>query len=287
MARGVADAGSLMVLSSNAGSTFEDDRRAPASPGGCRSTSPPTGPPACRCSSAPSPPAPGRVVLTADTPVVGTKYDGDGPTVWDVADPGWLQANFPPGYGDARRATRRPPTSARRTSSGWRAVTGLPVVVKGVLRPDDARRCVDAGAAAVWVSNHGGRQLDHAAATADCLAGRGRRGRRRRPRCTSTGECAPGGTRWPRWRSGPGRCSSAGRRSTHWPSTGPPASTRLLGELAEELVEALRLAGCAVVAGVPRDLRRCAARAPANDTDVVRDALRRARAAARRTENRL
>jgi L-lactate dehydrogenase (cytochrome)/(S)-mandelate dehydrogenase len=33
-------------------------------------------------------------------------------------------------------------------------------VVKGVLHPDDARRCVDAGADAVIVSNHGGRQLD-------------------------------------------------------------------------------------------------------------------------------
>ena len=50
-------------------------------------------------------------------------------------------------------------------------LTGLPVVVKGVLRADDARRCVDAGAAAVWVSNHGGRQLDRTVATADALAG--------------------------------------------------------------------------------------------------------------------
>ncbi|MBW8751912.1 MAG: alpha-hydroxy-acid oxidizing protein [Propionibacteriales bacterium] len=46
-------------------------------------------------------------------------------------------------------------------------LTGLPVVVKGVLRPDDARRCADAGVAAVWVSNHGGRQLDRSVATAD------------------------------------------------------------------------------------------------------------------------
>jgi isopentenyl diphosphate isomerase/L-lactate dehydrogenase-like FMN-dependent dehydrogenase len=36
-----------------------------------------------------------------------------------------------------------------------------PIVVKGVLTGDDARRAVDAGAAAVSVSNHGGRQLDH------------------------------------------------------------------------------------------------------------------------------
>lgn len=46
---------------------------------------------------------------------------------------------------------------------GWlRDSTGLPVIVKGVLRGDDARRCVDAGADAVVVSNHGGRQLDTA-----------------------------------------------------------------------------------------------------------------------------
>lgn len=35
-----------------------------------------------------------------------------------------------------------------------------PIVVKGVLTADDARRAVDAGASAVSVSNHGGRQLD-------------------------------------------------------------------------------------------------------------------------------
>jgi 4-hydroxymandelate oxidase len=43
------------------------------------------------------------------------------------------------------------------------------VIVKGVLRADDALACVDAGAAAVAVSNHGGRQLDGALATADAL----------------------------------------------------------------------------------------------------------------------
>jgi len=48
--------------------------------------------------------------------------------------------------------------------------SGLPVVVKGVVRGDDAARCVDAGAAAIAVSNHGGRQLDGCVATADALA---------------------------------------------------------------------------------------------------------------------
>src|SRR5215207_1260875 len=47
--------------------------------------------------------------------------------------------------------------------------TGLPVVVKGLLRGDDAARAVDAGASAVAVSNHGGRVLDGIAATADVL----------------------------------------------------------------------------------------------------------------------
>ena len=44
-----------------------------------------------------------------------------------------------------------------------------PVVVKGVLTPDDARRARDAGADGIIVSNHGGRQLDGARATIDAL----------------------------------------------------------------------------------------------------------------------
>jgi 4-hydroxymandelate oxidase len=51
--------------------------------------------------------------------------------------------------------------------SSW--AHGLPVVVKGIVRGDDARRVVDSGAAAVVVSNHGGRQLDGCIATADAL----------------------------------------------------------------------------------------------------------------------
>jgi 4-hydroxymandelate oxidase len=53
----------------------------------------------------------------------------------------------------------------------WLAeVSQLPVVAKGVLRGDDARLCVEMGASGVWVSNHGGRQLDGAVATADALS---------------------------------------------------------------------------------------------------------------------
>jgi 4-hydroxymandelate oxidase len=47
--------------------------------------------------------------------------------------------------------------------------SGLPVVAKGVLRGDDAAACVDAGVAAVYVSNHGGRLVDGCIDTASAL----------------------------------------------------------------------------------------------------------------------
>jgi lactate 2-monooxygenase len=47
--------------------------------------------------------------------------------------------------------------------------TRLPLVLKGVLHPDDARRAVDCGADGVIVSNHGGRQVDGAIAALDAL----------------------------------------------------------------------------------------------------------------------
>jgi 4-hydroxymandelate oxidase len=50
------------------------------------------------------------------------------------------------------------------------SITNLPVLIKGLLRADDAVRAVDAGAAGVIVSNHGGRQLDTAPAAIDALA---------------------------------------------------------------------------------------------------------------------
>ena len=53
--------------------------------------------------------------------------------------------------------------------ASFREWSGLPLVVKGLVRGDDARRCIDAGASAVSVSNHGGRQLGHCVATARAL----------------------------------------------------------------------------------------------------------------------
>jgi lactate oxidase len=51
---------------------------------------------------------------------------------------------------------------------GWRDLdfiqkeSGLPVIPKGILHPDDAREALKRGAAGLWLSNHGGRQLDGA-----------------------------------------------------------------------------------------------------------------------------
>ncbi|KTT73878.1 FMN-dependent L-lactate dehydrogenase LldD [Sphingomonas endophytica] len=69
---------------------------------------------------------------------------------------GWLGANFDP--------------SIAWDDIGWiRAAWDGPLIIKGVLDPDDARAAVDAGADAVVVSNHGGRQLDGASSTARAL----------------------------------------------------------------------------------------------------------------------
>lgn len=70
---------------------------------------------------------------------------------------------------------------AMSTSFAWPdlaeliATTPVPVVVKGVLHPDDAVRVADAGAAGVVVSNHGGRVLDGIVGAADALAWIGER----------------------------------------------------------------------------------------------------------------
>jgi 4-hydroxymandelate oxidase len=113
----------------------------------------------------------GALILTADTPLVATK-----PRLAETSA-GEFDLHLAELEGTAAEG------SGRRDYEGleqdpaldWSAIawlkdlSGLPVVVKGILRPDDARRCVDRGADGIFVSNHGGRQLDSAAATADAL----------------------------------------------------------------------------------------------------------------------
>ena len=61
-------------------------------------------------------------------------------------------------------------TPATFDDFGWiREQFGGPVIAKGVITGDDARRAVDVGASAIIVSNHGGRQLDPVPATMPAL----------------------------------------------------------------------------------------------------------------------
>jgi len=61
------------------------------------------------------------------------------------------------------------PSMTFESISWLREAAKVPVCVKGVLRPDDAERVIQAGAQAMVVSNHGGRALDGAIATLDAL----------------------------------------------------------------------------------------------------------------------
>jgi lactate 2-monooxygenase len=50
-----------------------------------------------------------------------------------------------------------------------RSLTTLPLVVKGICHPDDARRAIDGGADGIYCSTHGGRQADGGLPAIDCL----------------------------------------------------------------------------------------------------------------------
>ena len=66
-------------------------------------------------------------------------------------------------------ASQLDPSLSWKDLEWLRSLTEVPILVKGVVRPDDALRARDHGAAGVVVSNHGGRQLDTAPATIDAL----------------------------------------------------------------------------------------------------------------------
>ena len=61
------------------------------------------------------------------------------------------------------------PAISWRDVEWLRGITRLPLLIKGIVRADDARHAVEVGAHAVVVSNHGGRQLDTSPATIDAL----------------------------------------------------------------------------------------------------------------------
>lgn len=193
------------------------------------------------------------IAVTADTPVLGRRCA-------DVRNgfalpQGMVMANLisalPPdlreGSGSELArfvASRHDPSFVFRDLE-WLAQSAhpLPVVVKGICRPDDAKRALDHGARAIWVSNHGGRQLDHAPSTLDCL----RAVVAALPRSIEV--YVDGGVR-----SGThafialalGAHAVFVGRPILWglAAFGQPGVARVLSRLHEELVRTMRLAGC-------------------------------------------
>lgn len=115
------------------------------------------------------------LVLTVDVPEIGRR-ERDERNGFRLS-PELRVANFVPTasgplQGDADGSGLAAFIGGMRDSSlNWadlewlRGLSRLPLVIKGLVRADDARRAVEHGAAGIVVSNHGGRQLDTAVAT--------------------------------------------------------------------------------------------------------------------------
>jgi len=189
------------------------------------------------------------LVLTGDTPVVSTRTRD---TDFDAGEHPMLV----PGLADARDdGALDQAADVTFDDIGWlRDLSGgLPVVVKGVLRGDEARACLGAGAAAVWVSNHGGRQLDGVVPTgialpevADAVGGDaevyldgGIRSGRDVLRALALGARAVAVGRPILW---------------SWAADGADGVRDLIRGLADEAAEAMRLAGVRSPGEVTRDL---------------------------------
>ncbi len=100
-----------------------------------------------------------------------------------------------------------------------RETTPLPLLLKGLLHPEDAAQAVALGVDGVYVSNHGGRQVDGEVAALEALpgvveaVGAG-------SRCSWTAGSAPGPMRSRPWPWGPRRWGWGGPTSMAWPSEG-------------------------------------------------------------------
>ncbi|MFL6128730.1 MAG: alpha-hydroxy acid oxidase, partial [Mycobacteriales bacterium] len=106
------------------------------------------------------------LVVTVDSPALGRNERGDRNNFHDLP-PDIRCANMG-GAGQVRQVVLSPEVSWWHLD--WlRGTTTLPILLKGVLHPDDARIAVERGVDGLIVSNHGGRQLDTTPATLDRL----------------------------------------------------------------------------------------------------------------------
>jgi 4-hydroxymandelate oxidase len=120
------------------------------------------------------------IVLTVDTPLLGARdrdrrtgghtVDGLAPPALEGAPPSVVMPDNPRPH-ERIYNTHIDPSLTWETLEWLVDQSPVPVIAKGVVRPDDARRCVDSGAAGVVVSNHGARNLDSCVATGQALPG--------------------------------------------------------------------------------------------------------------------
>lgn len=99
------------------------------------------------------------LVLTVDMPYLGRRER-------DTRVGFTIPPELPVAYATLFETT---PALTWRDLEWIRSELDLPLVIKGILTREDAALAVEHGADAVWVSNHGGRQLDHVAAGLDAL----------------------------------------------------------------------------------------------------------------------
>jgi L-lactate oxidase len=107
------------------------------------------------------------VVLTADA--LGPGQSDEYIKLGRPHAPGLTEGNHDPalgGHGDFHDQKRDLSFS---DITFLREASGLPVLVKGVVQPDDIRESLASGAAGIWVSNHGGRQMDGVPASISML----------------------------------------------------------------------------------------------------------------------
>lgn len=211
----------------------------------------------------------GAIVVTCDTPVLGRRCA-------DVRNgfalpSGMVMANLaealPPDLADDTGSELARFVASRHDASfTWKDLAALaatcaplPLVVKGIIRGDDARAALDHGARAIWVSNHGGRQLDLAPATADGLV-EVMAAIRERAEVYVDGGIRSGTHALIALGLG-ARAVFVGRPVLWGLAAGGEAGvSRVLALLDDELLRAMRLAGCADVAAVDHDLVRAPAR---------------------------
>jgi len=159
--------------------------------------------------------------------------------------------------GDALAAVRRFIATYSRTSLTWddlpflRARTRLPIVLKGVLHSDDARRAIDAGMDGVMVSNHGGRQVDGSLASMDALPAIVDAVAERVPVLMDSG--VRGGADVVRALALGARAVGIGRPWAYGLAlAGEEGVREVLGNIVAELELTMALAGCATVADIDR-----------------------------------